>query len=147
MDPLLVVLPFGDCTSSQPVYIIPGLPPEFLLLFLLFSPYHSTLSYCHMPTLQAYIMTYTAISAAARTGLTSQSRLPVKKALAVAPALKPVSAIARTQSLRHLKVSRPSLPPSLRPSYLSFLTSSFTVATARLERSMPGSRRIHLVKA
>jgi hypothetical protein len=62
-----------------------------------------------MQTLQAHTMTYTAIVALAKTGLTSQSRLPVKKALAVAPALKLVSAIA-PQSLPHLKVSHSPIP-------------------------------------
>jgi hypothetical protein len=86
-----------------------------------------------MPTLQAYNMTYTAIIAAAKTGLTSQSRLPVKKALAVAPALKLVSAIACSQPLPHLKVSRSKLQSSVRPSYLS-LPNSFIYCSNRTPR-------------
>ena len=77
-----------------------------------------------MPTLQAYNMTYSAISAAAKTGLTSQSRLPVKKALAVAPALKLVSAHALSQTLPRPKVSRPTPQPSLRFPYPSLPNSS-----------------------
>jgi hypothetical protein len=69
-------------------------------------------------------MTYTAISAAAKTGLTNQSRLPVKKALAVAPALKLVSALALSQSLPRPKVSHPTPQPSFRFSYHSLSNSS-----------------------
>jgi hypothetical protein len=100
-----------------------------------------------MPTLQAYNMTYTAISAIAKTGLTSQSRLTAKKALAVAPALKLVSAPALSQTRPRPKVSRPTPQPSLLFHAILSLTSPIFAATERLDCSMPASRRINFVSA
>jgi len=129
---------FGDCACKPAHYINPALSSNFFSFFSSFSLLTIALCLtCYMPTLQAYTMTYTATVILAKTGLTSQSRLPVKKAFAAAPALKPVSAIA-PQSLPRPKVSNNHSSP-----VVTFFSNIFAFYSNRTPRAFDALFPLH----